>query len=233
MGKGSKDRSGLSLSKKYDKYFTEVDHPIAKKTENSHKHRNPKVHSKDPENQQMSPNDVRRSPELGDFMKDQVDEIEEKSSDILEENTSFLIIKQEKKQRKRPTCPPGFSDLPPLLSYNMEKGMISLNITDCEQDQEKPHHRRPTCLPGFSDIPQALMNNIDCDGDKARNNVKVVSEGRGIIPGGAGGTFRFSDLPTTLEGEEQSKVPTIVAGLQDIIDNWSGEYAMSGQYNWF
>ena len=55
MGKGSKDRSGLSLSKKYDKYITEVDHPITKKTENSHKHRNPKGQSEDLEIQQTSP----------------------------------------------------------------------------------------------------------------------------------------------------------------------------------
>ena len=235
MGKGSEERNGFSLSKKYDKYVTEIDHPVAKKTENSHKGRNPKSHSKDPEKKQTSPTDVRRSRGLAYFLNDQVDEIEGKSSDILEENVkkgmSSLIMKQGKKQHQRSTCPPGFSGLPPLLSYNVERGMSSLIITDCEQDQEK--RQRPTCPPGFSDIPRALINNIDCDGDKARNNVKVVFEARGIIPGGAGGTSRFSDLPTTLEAEEQSKVPTIVAGLQDIIDNWSGEYAMSGQYNWF
>ena len=127
---------------------------------------------------------------------------------------------QEKRQRRHPTCPPGFSDLPPLLPYNVEKGMASLIITDTEQNQ---------CPPGFSDIPQALIDNIDCDGDKARNNIEVVSEARGIAPWGAGGIPRISYPPTDLEA------PTVVVGLQNIIENWRGEYAMGhvGQYTWF
>ena len=150
-------RSGFSQSKKYDKYVTEVDHPVAQKTENSHKRRNPKGHSKDLENQKTSPKDVRCIRGLAYFMKDQVIEIKEKSRDILEESEHD----QEKTQRRRPTCPPGFSDLPPLPSYNVEKGMSSLIITDCEQDQEKPQGGGLTCPPGFSDIPQAPKDNIE------------------------------------------------------------------------
>ena len=229
-------RNGFRLSKKEDKYVTEVDHPVAQKTENSHKRRNPKGHSKDLEIRQTSPKDVRCIEAYS--MKDQFDEIAEKSSDILDEGVekgvSSLIITdfeqyQEKTQCRRPTCPPGFSDLPPLLSYNVEKGMASLIITDCKQDQEKKQCRRPTCPPGFSDIPQALINNIDCNGDKARPNIEVVSEARDIAPWGAGGTPRISYPPTALEA------PTVVAGLQNIIENWRGEYAMGhvGQYTWF
>ena len=195
-------RKGFRLSKKEDKYVTEVDHPVAQKTENSHKHRNPKGQSEDLEIQQTSPKSL-----------------------II---TDFLQY-QEKKQRRRPTCPPGFSDSPPLLSYNVEKGMASLIITDTEQGQEKNQHRRPTCPPGFSDIQRALINNIDYDGDKARNNIEVVPEASGIVPLGIGGTPRISYPPTALEA------PTVVAGLQNIIENWRGEYAMGhvGQYTWF
>ena len=208
-------RSGFTLSKKHDKYVTEIDHPVAQKTVNYQKHRNPKGHSKDPENQLTSPKDVRCSRDLGYFMKDQVIE---KSNDILEEcvekGMSSLIITDcgEKNQPRRPTCPPGFSDLPPLLSYNVEKGMSSLIVTDTEQDQEKNLRGRPTCPSEFSDIPQALINNIDCHRDKARNSIEVVSE-----------------------AEDQAKITAIVEGLQDIIHNWRGEYAMGsvGQYSWF
>ena len=107
--------------------------------------------------------------------------------------------------------------------------MASLIITDTEQGQEKNQYRRPTCPPGFSDIPQALINNIDCNGDKARPNIEVVSEASGIAPWGIGGTPRISYPPTALEA------PTVVAGLQNIIENWRGEYAMGhvGQYTWF
>ena len=193
MGLGQK-QSVFLPSKKHDQYVTEGDHPTAQKTVISHKHRNPKGHSKDLEN----------------FMKDQVIEIEEKSRVILvehvEKGMSSLIITDcgEKNQPQRTTCPPGFLDLPPLLS--------SLIITDTEQDQEKNQRRRPTCPPGFSDIPRALINNIDCDQDKARNNIEVESEAK-----------------------DQAKIPSIVEGLQDIIGNWRGEYAMGsvGQYTWF
>ena len=231
---GQKRRNGFRLSKKEDKYVTEVDHPVAQKTENTHKRRNPKGHSKDLENQQMSPKDVRCIQGLAYFVNNKVDDTEEKSSNILDESVEIEIITnceqyQEKTQRRRPTCPPGFSDSPPLPSYNLEKGMASLIITDTEQDQEKKQCRRPTCPPGFSDIPQALMNNIDCDGDKARNNIEVVPEASGIVPWGIGGTPRISYPPTALEA------PTVVAGLQNIIENWRGEYAMGhvGQYTWF
>ena len=230
-------RNGFRLSKKEDKYVTEVDHPVAQKTENSHKRRNNKGHSKDLEIRQTSPKDVRCIEAYS--MKDQFDEIiAEKSSDILDEGVEkrvpSLIITdceqyQEKTQRRRPTCPPGFSDLPPLLSYNVEKGVSSLTIAETEQDQEINQHRLPTCPPGFTDIPRALINNIDCDGDKARNNTEVVSEARGIVPWGIGGTPRFSYPPTAMEA------PTVVAGLQNIIENWRGEYAMGhvGKYSWF
>ena len=69
--------------------------------------------------------------------------------------------------------------------------------------EEKNQPRRPTCPPGFSDIPQVLINNIDSDQDKTSN--------------------------------DQPKIPTVVEGLQDIIENWRGEYAMGsvGQYSWF
>ena len=214
-------RNGFRLSKKENKYVTEVDHPVAQKTENSHKRQNHKGHSKDLEIRQTSPKDVRCIEAYS--MKDQFDgEIaEKKSSDILDEGVEkrvpSLIITdceqyQEKTQRRRPTCPPGFSDLPPLLSYNVEKGMSSLIVTDTEQDQEKNLRGRPTCPSEFSDIPQALINNIDCHRDKARNNIEVVSE-----------------------AEDQAKIPSIVEGLQDIIENWRGEYAMGseGRYSWF
>ena len=148
-------RSGFSLPKKHDKFVTEVDHPVTQKTVKSLKHRNPKGHSKDPENQLISPTDVRCSRELAYFIKDQVIEIEEKSRDILEKivvkGMSSLVITdcEEKNERRHPTCPPGFSDLPPLLSYNVEKGMSSLIVTNTEQDQEKNQRRHPTCPPGF------------------------------------------------------------------------------------
>ena len=162
MGLGQK-QNGFLLSKKHDKYVTQVDHPFDQKTANSHKHRNPKGYSKDPENQLMSPKDVRRSGGLAYFI-----EIEEKSRDIQVES--------------------------------VEKGMSSLIVTDCEG---KNQPRRPTCPPGFSDIPQVLINNIDSDQDKTSN--------------------------------DQPKIPTVVEGLQDIIENWRGEYAMGsvGQYSWF
>ena len=201
MGLGQK-QSGFLVSKKHDNYVTEVDHPTAQKTVISHKHRNPKGQSEDLEIQQTSPKSL-----------------------II---TDFLQY-QEKNQRRRPTCPPGFSDSPPLLSYNVEKGMSSLIITDTEQDQEKNQCRRPTCPPGFSDIPRDLIDNIDCNGDKARPNIEVVPKARGIAPWGAGGTPRISYPPTALEA------PNVVAGLQNIIENWRGEYAMGhvGQYTWF
>ena len=231
------ERIGLSQPKKNGKYDIEVDFPVAQKVEISQKRRK-KLSKARQKNQPIPPKDVRCSRRLTYFMKAQTEEIEEKSSDILDEGMekgmSSLTITdceqdQEKTQCLGPTCPPGFSDLPPLPSYNVEKGMASLIITDTEQGQEKNQHRRPTCPPGFSDIQRALINNIDYDGDKARNNIEVVPEASGIVPWGIGGTPRISYPPTALEA------PTVVAGLQNIIENWRGEYAMGhvGQYTWF
>ena len=163
------ERIGLSQPKKNDKYAIEVDFPVAQKVEISQKRRK-KLSKARQKNQPIPPKDVRCSRRLTYFMKAQTEEIEEKSSDILDESMekqmSSLTITdceqdQEKTQDRHPTCPPGFSDLPPLPSYNVEKEISSLIITDCEQDREKTHDRRPTCPPGFSDIPRAQKNKFE------------------------------------------------------------------------
>ena len=101
---------------------------------------------------------------------------------ILEENLekeiSFLTITDreqdhEKNQGRHPICPSGVSDFPPLPAYNtrakinemleeeskdileenVEKGIASLTITDCEQDQAKTQGRGPTCPSELSEFP--------------------------------------------------------------------------------
>ena len=247
-------RNGFRLSKKEDKYVTEVDHPVAQKTENSHKRRNPKGHSKDLEIRQTSPKDVRCIEAYS--MKDQFDEIAEKSSDILDEGVekgvSSLIITdfeqyQEKTQCRRPTCPPGFSDLPPLLSYNVEKGMASLIITDCKQDQEKNQCRGPTCPPGFSDLPPLSSYNVgkgmsslivnDCEKDE-RGQEKNQRQGPTCPPGfsddpplPAYNTRARNNIEDLSEAEDdQVKIPASFKVFQDIIDNWGREYSMGREY---
>ena len=208
------ERIGLSQPKKNGKYDIEVDFPVAQKVEISQKRRK-KLSKARQKNQLMPPKDVRCSRGLAYFMKAQTEEIEEKSSDILYESmekgmSSLTIIDfeqdQEKKQRRDPTCPPGFSDLPPLPSYNVEKGMSSLIVNDCEKDergQEKNKRRGPTCPPGFSDGPP-----LPAYDTRARNNIEDVSE---------------------VEGD-QVKMPASVKVFQDIIDNWGREYDVGREY---
>ena len=207
-------RIGFSQFKKNDKYVIEVDFPVAQKLEISQKRRN-KLSKARPKNQLMPPKDVRCSRGLAYFMKAQTEEIEEKSRDILDESMekemSSLIIAdceqdQEKNQCRSPTCPPGFSDLPPLPPYNVGKGISSLIITDCEQDeqgQEKNHRRGLTCPPGFSDGPPVPAYNT-----RARNNIEDVSEAE----------------------DNQVKMPASVKVFQDIIDNWGREYDVGREY---
>ena len=113
---------------------------------------------------------------------------------------------QEKNQRRGPTCPPGFSDLPLLPSYNVGKGMSSLIVNDCEKDergQEKNQRQGPTCPPGFSDVPLLPAYNT-----RARNNIEDVSEVE----------------------DDQAEMPASVKVFQDIIDNWGREYGMGREY---
>ena len=208
------ERIGLSQPKKNGKYDIEVDFPVAQKVELSQKRRK-KLSKARQKNQLMPPKDVRCSRGLAYFMKAKVEEIEEKSSHILDESMekgiSSLNITdckqdQEKTQGQGPTCPPGFSDLPPLPSYNVEKGMTSLIVNDCEIDergQEKNKRWGRTCPPGFSDGPPLPVYNT-----RVRNNIEDVSEAE----------------------DDQGKIPASVKVFQDIIDNWGREYDVGREY---
>ena len=245
-------RIGFSQFKKNDKYVIEVDFPVAQKVEISQKRRN-KLSKARPKNQLMPPKDVRCSRGLAYFMKDKTEEIKEKSRDILDEGMekemSSLIIAdceqdQEKNHRRGPTCPPGFSDLPPLPSYNVGKGMSSLIIIDCEQDQEKNQHRGPTCPPGFSDLPPLPSYNVgkgmssliiaDCEQGQEKTQHRGPTCPLGFLDGPplpAYNTRARNKIEDVSEVEDnQVKNPASVKVFQDIIDNWGKEYAMGREY---
>ena len=205
------ERIGLSQPKKNGKYDIEVDFPVAQKVELSQKRRK-KLSKARQKNQLMPPKDVRCSRGLAYFMRDQTEEIEEKSSDILDESMekgmSSLTIThceqdKEKTQRLGPICPPGFSDLPPLPSNNVGKGISYLTVDDFEQGQEKNQGRGPACPPEFSDLPPLPVYNT-----RARNNIEDAYEVE----------------------DDKVKIPASVKVFQDIIDNWGREYDVGREY---
>ena len=149
-------RIGFSQSKKNAKYVIEDDFPVAQKVEISQKRRN-QLSKARPKNQLMPPKDVRCSRRLAYFMKAKVEEVKERSNDILDESkekgmASLTITNceqdQEKNQGQGPNCPPGFSDCPPLPAYNTRARNNIEGVSEVEDDQVKT----PASVKVFQDI---------------------------------------------------------------------------------
>ena len=98
----------------------------------------------------------------------EINEMDEKSRDILEDNLEKEISSstitdceqdQEKTQHRSPCKVAKL--IRDILEERLEKEISSLIIADCEKDQEKTQCQRSTCPPGFSDIPRAQKTNIE------------------------------------------------------------------------